>query len=187
MSKMIISEDIYKKSFINGYKYLLDMGINEKEIASVFGTTRITNGNDKEIEQAFIEAITKLEGRLAIQMLVQALGYDYEEEKVLYRPPPNFVCSEENGIIKMPDKEKLEWLPYKKEVVKKHQSGNSTLFTLFMTNKFPKCWKVTSELVNKKIESYESEPGKRDRKKIESIAAQFLANDTNRPQLEHSV
>lgn len=119
-------------------------------------------------EQETNEAYCILEKRLAQQMLVQALGYE--------------ICEEKSTFIKQPSTENDPggWVEVKKEVQKKHQPGNSQLFIMFMTNKFPDLWKVSKELIHSKPEGYDSEPNKRDRKKIESLARQILETDTDK-------
>ncbi|MDD4984082.1 MAG: hypothetical protein PHH82_04580 [Candidatus ainarchaeum sp.] len=114
-------------------------------------------------EQQTSQAAMLLEKKLCQEMLNQALGYSYCEEKTIY--------------IKVP--KTGQWIETRKEVTKKHQSGNSQLFIMYLTNKYPDLWKVSKELIHGKTESYDAEPSQRDRKKIESLARQLLDGNSS--------
>jgi hypothetical protein len=125
------------------------------EIGKIFENNQLS---EEETKQAY----TELERKLTQQMIVQALGYGYAEEKIIF--------------VKAPETEHDPggWVEVKKEVTKRHQPGNSQLFIMFMTNMFGDKWKVSKELVHSKTQGYDSEPSQRDRKKVIALARQVL-------------
>jgi hypothetical protein len=126
--------------------------------------------NEKITEEEKSILCQELERDLCKEMIVQALGYNYKEEKLT--------------LIKAPDtkKETGGWVEVKKEITTKRIPGNSQLFIMFMTNKFPDLWKVSKELVHSKTENYDAEPSKRDRKKIMSLARDILEANPDEPK-----
>ncbi len=120
-------------------------------------TGQVLTEQEKNIAAAILER------KLCQEMINQALGYSYCEEKTIY--------------LKLP--KTGEWKEVRKEVTKKHQPGSSQLFIMYLTNKYPDLWKVSKELVHGKTENYDSEPSQRDRKKIESLGRQLLEGNSN--------
>lgn len=132
-------------------------------VKKVFQSNQLTA---QEKNDAYIE----LEKNLSKQMLTQALGYTYNEEETTFvKVPESKSCSS-------------EWIEYKKKITKKHQPGNSQIFIMFLTNKYPDLWKVSKELIHSKSEGYDSEPSQRDRKKVIALARQILESDTDNPK-----
>ena len=125
------------------------------EISELF---ELGNLSEEENKQVF----TQLEKKMAQQMIIQALGYKYDEEEIT--------------LIKTPETEHDPggWTEVKKKITKKHQPGNSQLFIMFMTNIFGDKWKVSKELIHSKPQGYDSEPSTRDRKKVIALARQVL-------------
>ena len=157
----------YKRRFRSAYKELIKFGMTQTQIENVFSMGKICDNRKStaELHKAHIEAMDILEAQLAGRMIVQAIGYDYEEEKTSY-------TKDKSGL----------WMAMKKERFKKHQPGNSTMFTLLMTNRFSDRWKVSRETINKK-EEYDSEPSQRVRKQIKSLARDILERDTSQQKL----
>ncbi len=140
------------------------LSISEKETKiSLPDNISDTLNSIKDESKSSNEAAVLLEKQLSEQMLLQAIGYPYKEEKSIF--------------VKSPQG---QWLNVKKEIVTKRMPGNSQLFIMFMTNKFPKLWKVSKELIHSKDEGYDSEPSKRNRKQIESLARQILEADSDK-------
>lgn len=168
----------YKGCFLEMYKNLSALDLTEDTMSRLFGvTTRRLNlkvKSDAESELAYQQAMSELERKMSRMMLVQALGYSYEDEKTIFVKKKNEETEED------------EWEAIRKEVSKKHQPGNAQLFIMYMTNKFPDLWKVSKELLTGKIAGYDSNPGKRDRKKITSLARDILEANTDRPETECS-
>jgi hypothetical protein len=125
------------------------------EISELFDIGTLTEEENKI-------AFTQLEKKMAQQMIIQALGYKYDEEEIT--------------LIKTPatEHEPEGWTEVKKRITKKHQPGNSQLFIMFMTNMFGDKWKVSKELIHSKPQGYDSEPSQRDRKKVIALARQVL-------------
>lgn len=174
----------YKRRFKNAFRHLVALGLEQRHIEVIFGlgqhNFRPVCERTPEIEEARQEAMAILENRLASKMLVNAVGYDYEEEEIEYRKVIN------TKMGKKGRKGYDTWSPVKKRKYKKHQPGSATLFMSFMTNKFPDNWKISQEIINKK-EGYDSDPKLRARKIIESLGRTILEGDTNRPKTECSV
>lgn len=168
----------YKNTFLKAYKNLTALGLSKETIELLFGLNKNSldyrEKTDIEIQQARQEAMKELEQRLCRTMLVQAVGYNYDEEKIVYNP------QYEEG------EPSPQWIAAKKETVSKHHPGSPESLMNFLTNKFPDLWKRSSEIV-RKLEGYDASPGQRDRKKVESQAREFLEASADRPEAEHSV
>lgn len=164
---------IYRKRFRNAYKNLIKLGMTLRDIDLLFGADShggLKKSRDRhpDLQKAHMEAMETLEAQLAGKMIVQALGYDYDELKTQY--------AKVDG----------KWKAVKKERFKKHQPGNSSLFIFLMSNRFPDDWKVSKELITKQ-EGYDSEPSERARKQIESLARGVLENSPERPDRKRQI
>jgi hypothetical protein len=139
------------------------------DIESPIELSKVFERNDLT-EQETIAAMTELQKRMAQQMLVQSLGYNFNEEEIT--------------LIKAPSTEHDPggWVEVKKKITKKHQPGNSQLFIMFMTNMFGDKWKVSKELIHSKPQGYDSEPSTRDRKKVIALARQVLEENPDKSQ-----
>ena len=168
----------YKKRFNSAYRYLLEAGMLESDIAAVFGMGKSKYSMDKakekdaDVMKAYEDGMSALENTLTSCIVSQAIGYDYTEEKITYK-------REGSG-------KKKKWVEDKKEVSKKHNSGSPQMMTFLMTNKFGDNWKQTRELVTKK-EGYDSNPKDRHRKQIESLATDVLEADTTESEGQHKL
>jgi hypothetical protein len=170
--------NFYRTCFLNVYENLVSLGIDEHIVKRMFNVSQVGydnhTKNDKAGEIAYQEAMSKLQGVLSNAILVKAFGYNYEEEEITYVS----VVDEETG--------ELSWKEFRKKVHKKHHPGWAELIEYFMNNRFPDQWKKSTEVV-RKTEGYDSDPGQRNRKQIESLARGILEEDSTRPKAEHSV
>lgn len=168
----------YKKCFLGGYESLKALGLTQRTIQLLFGcSTQGMNTHtlyDRDGDEAYQQAMAELQGRLANQVLVHALGFDYEETKTIY-------------VREKTKKGKSIWKPSRREINKRHHSGSPELLIFYVTNRFPKQWKVSRELITKKGQTYDEDPGIRDRKKIESLARDVLKANSDTTETEHSV
>ncbi len=169
----------YQNCFLNGYETLLSYGLSQVAIQNIFGVSRSGIDNyglrTKEGEEAYQRGMAELQAMMCHQMVIRALGYDYNEEKITYVKAKNQQTGE------------FEWKEVRKEVWKKHQPSNAELVEFFMCNKFPKDWKKSSELINKREPTYDAEPGQRNRKQVESLARNILEQNPERPETECAV
>ena len=153
-----------KKRFNIAHRELLKIGLSQQQIQSIFGMCenklKVLRDNDPEIMIAYQEAMDFLEDKLTMKLIVQAVGYNYEEEKEFYEITP-----------------KGGWKKKRKEVYKRHQPGSTSAFIFLLANRWKDNWKVSKELVSKK-EGYDSEPNVR--KQIESLARDVLSADTQK-------
>ncbi len=168
--------NFYQKCFLNSYETLLSYGLSQQTIQDVFGCSR--SGIDsytiyeKQGEEAYQRGMAKLQAMLCSQIVIRSMGYEYQEEKIIYTKA---IDSETR---------KQKWVEMRKEVYKKHQPSNAELMVFLMTNRFPDKWKVSKELLTGKVEGYDDNPSQRNRKIIESQAAGILAEDTEKPKAE---
>jgi hypothetical protein len=164
------------KRFRHAYRELLKTGMSENDIQAIFGVGRNMakhRKNDPGLEIAFQDAMSSLEAQLAGKMIVQAMGYDYVEEKIEYVRKDNVKGAGYNS-----------WKETKKTKTKKHQPGNAQIFMFLMANRFEKNWKISKELVTKE-QGYDTEPSKRTRMQIEALARNVLEADTSESDGEH--
>jgi hypothetical protein len=167
----------YKGFFLEGYKNLLSLGLSETTISRLFGVDRNAlkqsrqSIHNEEIELAYQDAMDELELKLSHLMLVMAKGYEIEEQKF------KFLKNEKTG----------RWNEVERILVKKHHPGEIQALIMYLTNRFPDKWKVSRELLTGKTESYDSKPGQRNRKAIESLARDVLEQNPDRPEAEHPV
>lgn len=166
-SNLSRSHRFYKSCFLEMYRNLSVLDLSEETIKCMFGIDgrtpyRAATEKSKDFDKKMQQSMAELEAKLARMMLVQAIGYSYQDEKITYYK----------------DKENNKWQPHKKEISTKHQCGNPQLFIMYMTNRFPDLWKVSRELVTHKGESYDNSPSQRDRKKIVALARDILEADT---------
>ena len=163
----------YKGCFTEMYRNLTALDLADETIRQLFGAGktpfRSHTREDEQAEIAYQQAISELQQKMARLMLVQAMGYQYEEEKITF--------------IKVKNK----WVEKKKEIFVKHKAGEANLLIMFMTNKFPDEWKVSKELITTRKEGYDKLPGERDRKKIEALAGSILEKDTDAIEAECTV
>ncbi len=168
----------YKKRFLSAYKKLLESGMATEQIETIFGIGNNLSKmrkDDPEFMEQWEESMQVLERQLSSQILVQALGYDYEEERITYVKNPKY--------SKETDEESIEeWIATKKEHYIKHQPGNAQAFTLFMTNKFRDKWKMSREIINRK-ETYDKNP----RKQIVALARDVLEANSDESDGEHKL
>lgn len=169
----------YQNCFFNAYEELQKLGLSIPTIRTIFGISRDAlqrnTTYEQQGEQTYQIAMAELQANLASHMLIRAIGYSYNEEKIIYVKE------------KSPETGQMEWVECRKEVWKRHQAGSSDLMTFYMTNRFPKDWKNSKELLTGKVEGYDGTPGQRDRKKIESLSTEVLGTDTKRPETERIV
>jgi hypothetical protein len=166
---------ILDKRFLKATEYLTKAGMSDTDIAGVFGLG--SSGNRTNLERNMIEggaeshkeAMDTLETNLTSRMIAQAIGYDYDEEEIVY-------AKAKNG----------RWVEKSKKVRKKHNPGSAQMMTFVMTNKFGDNWKQTKELVTKK-EGYDKNPADRHRKQIESLATDVLEADTAKSEEQHKL
>ena len=153
----------HDRQFASAYKHLIKFGMTQDSIATIFGkgqqNIKKIRDNNPVILQAYNEAMDVLEIKLSSKMLVQAIGYEYTEEKTTSIPDP---------------KNEGKWIKTRKEKTKKHQPGSAAMFMFLMTNRFGENWKVTKELVTKKV-MYDKNP----RKQIIALARDVLEENTN--------
>jgi hypothetical protein len=174
-----IANKFYKNCFLSAYERLLGLGLSQHTIKTIFGCSRTGLDNntvyDAEGQEAYRNAMAEVQAKLASHLLINAIGYDYQEESVVYK-----------SVI---DEKTLrrKWVPDKKTVYTKHQAGDGSLLTLFMINKFPREWKVSKEIITGKSEGYDSEPSQRVRKVIESLGRDVLKGNTDRAEAKHPV
>ena len=168
-SKLKHKNTIYRKRFAKAYRSLLELGMLPQQIELIFGLGKNNTPKlrkDPEFEKQYKEAMYNLELRLSSEMMIQSLGYDYEEEKTTYK---------KNGD---------EWVETGKQHLKKHQPGNSSMFIFLMTNRFRDNWKSSKEVITKK-ENYDSAPTERARKQIASLARDVLEANTSESERKH--
>ena len=187
----------YKGVFLEGYKNLSALGLEETAISRLFGVkdeyVSQCIGTDEELEKSYQEAMNKLHSMLSQWILVKALGYNYEEEKITYckQGATRKKSGKDRRMIATYNPQKKvhnsKWLEYRKEIMKKHQPGSDQLLIFYMTNRFPDKWKVSRELLTGKAEGYDSKPGERNRKAIGSLGRDVLEQNTNGPEAEHPV
>ena len=174
-ARLVKNLSVYKHRFYEAVKHLCSLGLTEAEVGEVTGTTyksfRTTKKNDPKVQQAIDEGREKLHKMLFAQMVMAATGYEYTEEE----------------YVSKWDEELKRWRPASKKKHKKRQKPDGYLFTFLMTNRWPQHWKLSQELINKREQTYDKEPGEHDRKKVESQARKLLGDDTLRPAGEHSV
>ena len=169
----------YQNCFLGAYEQLSKLGLTEQTIKTIFGCSK--NGlrgytiYEKEGEEAYQRAMSELQAKLASHMVINAIGYDYTEEKICYTKEENA----ETGVNK--------WVAVKKEVFRKHHPGSSEQMIFFVTNRFPDKWKNSKELLTGKVQDYDDTPGTRHRKVIESQARDILEENTQRPEAELSI
>jgi hypothetical protein len=165
----------YQNCFLNGYETLLSYGLSQVAIQNIFGVSRSGIDNyglrTKEGEEAYQRGMAELQAMMCHRMVIRALGYDYNEEKIIY----------DRAINKAG---KPVWRKVRKEVWKKHQPCNAEMVEFFMCNKFPNEWKKSSELINKREPTYDAEPGQRNRKQVENLARNILEQNPERPETE---
>jgi len=169
--KMSYQNTIYKRRFNKAYKSLLQCGMLPRQIEVLFGLG--TNNTpklrkDPEFEKEYQDAMYSLELQLSSEMMIKALGYDYEEEKITL------------------EKVDGKWVEKKKELLKKHQAGSSAMFIFLMTNRFSNNWRSSREIITKK-ENYDSAPTERARKQIASLARDVLEASTSESARKHLV
>ena len=162
----------YKKRFLRAYNSLIKLGVSESTINLLFGMnhngTKTLRSSDSTLQAEYETAMESIESHLVGSMVIQALGYNYEEVKVVYRRIKDGEKADRNN---------KGWISVKRERLTKHQPGNSALFQFLMTNKFGDNWKNSKEIVSKK-EGYDSSPSKRARKQIESLARDIPKENT---------
>ena len=169
--------DMLKKMFLSAYEQLLGLGMSESDLMLLFDTSRHTIGevkNTPEGQEAYRAAMDKLQTKLASQVLVHGLGFDYEESKSVLLPIEN----KETG--------ETTYKELKREVWKRHYTGDPGLLEYFMNNKFPELWKKSSELITRK-EGYDIDPADRVRKQIASLARDAMAQYSQGAEGEHSL
>ena len=151
------NQTTYKNRFLRAYKYFVELGMGQGQIEAIFGLGENTSTllkKDPDMLRVRNEALETLEGQMASRGIVQALGYDYDEEKITYSP--------QKGLGgKIIQGKEIEWVPIRKEIVTKHQPGSAKMFEFMMTNMYSDKWKNRSEIVSKK-EGYDSPPTSRD-------------------------
>lgn len=163
----------YERSFASAYKNLIELGMAQRHIMAIFGRGNNVSRSmesSPELQEAYLDGMHVLESKLASRMITQALGYDYDEEKITY----------------VRNEQTKRWRATKKEVSKKHQPGSSAMFMFFMTNRFGENWKQTKEIITKK-EGYDSNPSERTRKQITSLARDVLEANSDEPGGEHKL
>lgn len=163
----------YKERFVDVYEWLVGFGLRQSEICTIFGMSKgnfvnFTTKHNPEFEIARQKAMQELEGKLTARMLMNAIGYDYEEEEITYTRKRN-------------EMDETEWTPFRKKIYKKHQPGDGKLLLSFLYNRFSSNWKNSTEIISKK-ESYDSEPGQRTRRAIESLGRAILEDCADRPE-----
>jgi len=160
--------DLITKRFHSAYGQLLEMGMTETQIGTVFGMGNHV-GDERRKDDAMIEthrqAMETLEAQLCGHMVAQAIGYDYEEETTTFQ------------LDKPDGRDRASWKATKRVKSKKHQAGNAALFMFLMTNRFKDNWKLSKELITKD-QSYEAEPSKRVARQIESLARDVLGQNS---------
>lgn len=185
---------LYKSTFLEGYRNLAALGLDESTIERLFG---LKNQflmehieTDEEYQLAYRQAMDELQSKMARLMISRAIGYDYEEEKTIYCKKDLIRKKKDNSTTAVYNKQLIgggRWIEYRKEIMKKHQPGDTQMFIFFMTNRFPDQWKVSRELLTGRIEGYDSSPGERIRRTIEALSRDVLEQNTDRAETEHSV
>ena len=166
----------YRNCFLGAYEQLTKLGLSEQTIKTIFGCSK--NGlrsytiYEKEGEEAYQRAMSELQAKLASHMVINAIGYDYQEEKICYTKEENA----ETGVN--------EWVEVRKEVFRKHHPGSSEQMIFFVTNRFPDKWKNSKELLTGKVQDYDETPATRHRKVIESQARDILTKNTQESETE---
>lgn len=162
----------YKGCFYEGYKKLFALGIPPAAINKIFGCNNKQFQLDgRQAEKCYQDALAQLQARLASEVLLRAVGYKYTEEEIFFE-------KEQKGKV---------WRRTKKKVHKKQNLGSPELLIFYLTNKFPELWKISRELVTRKGQTYDDDPGIRDRKKIIAIARGVLEKYPVRTTGEHLV
>lgn len=158
------------RRFYNAYEKLVQLGLKQTQIDVLFGLGRnlkkLREG-DPQWQAAHEDAMLALESKLASHGVIQAIGYDYTEEKTTFQ----YVPAEISG-------KKGNWKPLKKEKTIKHQPGNASQFQFVITNLFGDRWKNSKEIVNR-IEGYDSSPAERNRNQIATLSADVLAANSS--------
>ena len=172
----------HKTRFLSAYTKLLEMGMTDQQIERIFGTSRQVRkqmSEDPDIANEYIEAMDSLEMKMAAHCVVQAIGYDYEEEKIIYEKAKKKSLNDDDSVMD-------EWVEVRKEKVTKHHPGSPQSFMNYMTNKFPDRWRNSREIVTRK-EGYDSNPSERTRKQIVSLARDVLAANSDEPDGEYKL
>jgi hypothetical protein len=173
----LAQNDMLKKAFLNAYELFAGIGVSEADMSTIFGITNnvITRVKfEEEGSEAWNDAMKRLQTKLASQVLVHGLGFDYEESKSVFEAIHN-----EDGEV--------TYIEKKKEVWKRHYNGDPGLLEFYMVNRFPGLWKKSTELITRKAEGYDVDPADRTRKQIESLARDVLSQHTENSQGEYRV
>lgn len=163
-------ESFFKGFFIDIYSSLAALGLSDVTIARLGGRKPLTFKDhldkDPEIDEEYQRAMDELELRLSHWLIVMAKGYEIEEVKIRSNRSPK------TG----------DWVEVEKTHVRKHHPGDIQALIFYLTNRFPDKWKVSRELLTGKAQTYDSKPGERNRKAIESVGREVLGQDTDKSE-----
>jgi len=140
----------------------------ERVVKTIFDSHRITKSDEQLFGKAYQEAMEFLHGKLLRSLVAQSVGFYYDEVKTVYQRNSEATCEED------------KWIEIRKEITRKFQPANATLFTFLLCNKFPN--EFRKELFLKKDEGYDSQPAERIRKVIESLSRDVLEQSADKSE-----